>query len=232
MAPQGSIAYASNQLASPLLNIVSQIEDRATTLFQPPADRPVIALTFDDGPNPVFTPQVHRELQQYGVSATFFCIGQQVQMYPDLVQQASQEGSAIGNHTWNHPHLTRLSPAAIRWQLSATSAAIRQAIGIPPDLFRPPYGATNATVRSIASQLGLRQILWTLDTHDWQRPGVRAIVNTVLAKAKNGSIVLMHDGGGNRSQTVQALPQIITGLQQRGFTFVTVEQLSEEVLHV
>ncbi len=227
----GSIAYATAHLAPPLLNGVSQRGDRATTLSQSPADRPEIALTFDDGPNPVFTPQVHRVLQQYEVSATFFCIGQQVQRYPDLVQQASQEGSAIGNHTWNHPHLTRLSPAAIRWQLSTTSAAIRQAIGVPPDLFRPPYGATNATVRSIASQLGLRQILWTIDTRDWQRPGVSAIVSTVLAKAKNGSIVLMHDGGGNRSQTVQALPQIITKLQQRGFTFVTVEQLGEKMTH-
>jgi peptidoglycan-N-acetylglucosamine deacetylase len=221
----GLIVYAPAQLAPPLLKVVSLRGDGANGLSQPSADSPVIALTFDDGPNPVFTLQVDKVLQRYGVTATFFCIGQQVQQYPNLVQQTSLEGSAIGNHTWNHPNLTRLSPTAIRWQLSATSAAIRQATGIPPDLFRPPYGATNATVRSIASQLGLLQILWTIDTHDWQRPGVSAIVSSVLAKARNGSIVLMHDGGGDRSQTIQALPQIIIRLQQRGFTFVTVEQL-------
>lgn len=218
--------------------VVASLRDAvSTTLPQTPAGRlflrsasPVVALTFDDGPNLVFTPQVRRVLQRYGVSATFFCIGQLVQRYPGLVQQMSQEGFAIGNHTWSHPDLTMRSPDAIRWQLSATSTAIRQATGVPPDLFRPPYGATNVTVRRIASQLGLLQILWTIDTRDWQRPGVRAIVSTVLANVRNGSIILMHDGGGDRSQTIQALPQIIIGLQQRGFTFVTVEQLQGKVM--
>ncbi len=181
---------------------------------------PMIALTFDDGPNPTFTPQILHVLEQYGVSATFFCVGQQVQSYPGLVQQMSQAGETIGNHSWNHSTLTGLSPDAIRGQLRSTSTVIQQATGISPTLFRPPYGATNGTVESIASQLGLYEILWTIDTRDWQHPGVGAIVSTVLANARNGSIVLMHDGGGDRSQTVQALPQIIIGLRQRGFTFV------------
>jgi peptidoglycan/xylan/chitin deacetylase (PgdA/CDA1 family) len=161
-------------------------------------------------------------LQQYGVHATFFCIGSQVQAYSAIVRQTVQAGNAVENHTWSHPNLTKLSPAAIRQQLSTTSAAIGQATGVAPTLFRPPYDATNATVRSIAVQLGLVQTTWTLDTYDWQRPGVATIVNTVLTHAYNGSIILLHDGGGDRSQTVQSLSQIITGLEQRGFTFTTL----------
>jgi len=200
-----------------------------TVLPHPPAERliprsasRVIALTFDDGPSPVFTPQVLHVLRQYRIRATFFCIGQQVQRYPYLLQQMYQAGEVIGNHTWSHPNLTELPSAAIQQQLRSTSLIIQRTIGVSPKIFRPPYGATNARVQGIAAQLGLQQIMWTIDTRDWQQPGVRAIVNAVLTNARNGSIVLMHDGGGNRSQTVQALPQIIIGLQQRGFTYVVV----------
>ena len=181
---------------------------------------PTVALTFDDGPHATYTPQVLHILRMYHVEATFFCIGNQVQKHADIVQQTFQDGNVIGNHTWSHPNLTRLSSKAIRQQLRATSIAIRRATGERPTLFRPPYGATNAKVRRIAAQLGMIQFLWTIDTRDWRRPGVAAIVNTVLSRAKDRSIILMHDGGGDRSQTVQALPQIIRGLRQRGFTFV------------
>ncbi|HEY3991684.1 MAG TPA: polysaccharide deacetylase family protein, partial [Ktedonobacteraceae bacterium] len=173
----------------------------------------VVALTFDDGPQPVFTPQVLNVLQRYGVPATFFCIGSQVQEYPEIVRHIFEEGNVVGNHTWNHPDLTTLSPDAIRWQLRSTSAIIQQTTGVAPTLFRPPYGATNTMVGSIATQLGLVQTEWTVDTVDWQRPGVPTLVSTVLGEVHSGSIILMHDGGGDRSQTVQALPQIIQGLQ-------------------
>ncbi len=145
-----------------------------------------------------------------------------MQAYPAIVRQTVQGGNVVENHTWSHPNLATLSPAAIRQQLSTTSAALDQATGVVPTFFRPPYGATNATVRSIAAQLGLVQTLWTLDTRDWQRPGVATIVNTVLSYAHNGSIILLHDGGGDRSQTVEALSWIISGLEQRGFTFTTL----------
>ena len=181
-----------------------------------------VALTFDDGPQPAFTPQILSVLQLYGVHATFFCIGNQVQEYPGIVRQLYQSGNIIGNHSWDHPDLTRLSPAEIRKQLSSTSSAIQQATGVAPGLFRPPYDTSDATVQSIAAQLGLAQTGWTLDTLDWQRSGVDTIVNAVLTQAHNGSIILMHDGGGDRSQTIQALPRIIKELQQRGFTFVTL----------
>jgi peptidoglycan/xylan/chitin deacetylase (PgdA/CDA1 family) len=184
-----------------------------------------IALTFDDGPSPVFTPQVLSILQHYKVHATFFCVGEWVHLYPGLVEQIFRADNAIGDHTWSHPDLTKLAAYAVRWQLSSASSAIQSAIGSPPTLFRPPYGATDAAVVNMASQLDLQQILWTIDTRDWARPGVNAIVDAVLSHATNGSIILMHDGGGDRSETVQALPLILSVLQQRGFTFVTVPQL-------
>jgi peptidoglycan-N-acetylglucosamine deacetylase len=179
-----------------------------------------VALTFDDGPS-AFTAGVLNVLQQHGVHATFFCIGQQVQTRPAIVREVSQAGNVIGNHSWSHPDLTKLAPNQVTWQLSTTSTAIQQATGISPTLFRPPYGALNAMVTRTAAQLGLSPVLWNIDTLDWTRPGVNAIVSSVLDHAVNGSIVLMHDGGGDRSETIQALPQIISGLRARGFAFVT-----------
>ncbi|GHO53808.1 polysaccharide deacetylase family protein [Ktedonobacter robiniae] len=184
-----------------------------------------IALTFDDGPSAAYTAQVLDILQKYGVKATFFCIGQQVQATPDLVNQELQNGNVVGNHTWSHPDLTTLSAQDIYTQLHMTSDAIKSATGTSPVLFRPPYGAINDTVKQQANALHMTPVLWSIDTEDWQMPGVDAIVNTALNNAGNGSIILMHDGGGDRSQTIAALPRIITGLQQRGFKLVTVPEL-------
>jgi peptidoglycan/xylan/chitin deacetylase (PgdA/CDA1 family) len=188
--------------------------------------KPEIALTFDDGPNPTYTPQVLNILQQYGVSATFFVIGDQVQAYPNLVQQEHAAGHIIGDQSWNHPHLTTLAAADIHTQLSNTSGAIEQATGVRPSFFRPPYGAYNYQVLLQASNLGLQPILWSVDPQDWNGPpSSNTIVQRILNEAKNGSIILMHDGGGDRSQTVAALPTIITHLRGRGYQLVTVQQL-------
>lgn len=178
-----------------------------------------IALTFDDGPDPTYTPLVLNVLAHYGVHATFFCVGEQVQTYPDLALQENQQGNAVENHSWSHVNLTVLPPDIIRKQIQSTSTEIEQATGITPKLFRPPYGSTNENVNIIAREFGLTQILWSIDTQDWQQLGVDQIVKTVLTKVKGGDIILMHDGGGNRVETVQALALIISELQQRGFTF-------------
>jgi peptidoglycan/xylan/chitin deacetylase (PgdA/CDA1 family) len=188
--------------------------------------KPEIALTFDDGPNPTYTPQVLSILQQYGVNATFFVIGDQVQAYPNLVQQEYAAGHIVGNHSWNHPHLTMLAADDIHTQLSNTSGAIEQATGVRPSFFRPPYGAYNYQVLLQASNLGLQPILWSVDPQDWNGPpNSNTIVQRILNEAQNGSIILMHDGGGDRSQTVAALPTIITQLRGRGYQLVTVQQL-------
>ncbi|HKV59440.1 MAG TPA: polysaccharide deacetylase family protein [Ktedonobacteraceae bacterium] len=186
---------------------------------------PEIALTFDDGPNPVYTRQILTVLNAYNVKATFFDVGYLVKDYPDIVRQEFLQGNIIGNHSWSHPDLTRFSVAGITSQLVSTSDAIQSVTGTRPVLFRPPYGSFNATVIAQATQLNLTAILWNDESRDWATPGVNVIVSRILNLAHNGSIILLHDGGGFRTQTVAALPIIIAALHQRGFTFVTVPQL-------
>ena len=198
---------------------------RSNVISEGSSSLPEIALTFDDGPTPAYTQQVLAILKQYNVHATFFCIGEQAQEFPDLLNQENAGGNVVANHSWNHPDLTTLSDDDIHAQLMSTSNTLKQATGIQPTLFRPPYGAINMQVKSQADALHLTPVLWSIDTEDWQLPGSDAIVNTVLDQASNGSIILMHDGGGDRSQTIEALPHIITGLQQHGYRLVTVPEL-------
>lgn len=186
---------------------------------------PEIALTFDDGPNPYYTPQVLAILQQYRIKATFFCIGRQVAQYPALVKQEYEDGNIVGNHTWSHPNLALLSSDAILTQINSTSDAIQHATGVRPTFFRPPYGTFNAQVLTQVNQLGLTTIIWNDEARDWTTPGIDVITNRILGLAGDGAIILLHDGGGDRSQTIAALPTIITTLQARGFKFVTLSQL-------
>jgi peptidoglycan/xylan/chitin deacetylase (PgdA/CDA1 family) len=191
---------------------------------------PEIALTFDDGPNPLYTFQILAILQKYHVNATFFVIGSHAAAYPALVQQESQQENIIGNHTWTHPQLIYLSHAAVRHELQSTSNEIQADTGVLPTVFRPPYGGFNRSVQSIAASLGLSTVLWNVDPKDWSRPGTNAIIQNVLKSVHNGSIILLHDGGGNRSETVAALPTIITRLAQRGFQFVTIPRMIHDQL--
>lgn len=190
---------------------------------------PEIALTFDDGPNPYYTPQVLAILQQYHIKATFFCIGRQVAQYPSLVKQEYEDGNIVGNHSWSHANLALLSSDAILTQLNTTSDAIQQATGVRPTFFRPPYGSINAQVLTQVNQLGLTAVIWNDEARDWTTPGIDVITSRILGLAGNGAIVLLHDGGGNRSQTVAALPTIITTLQAHGFKFVTMPQLVHDL---
>ncbi len=186
---------------------------------------PEIALTFDDGPNPTYTPQVLAILRQYKVKATFFCVGNLVQAYPYLVKQEYNEGHTIGNHTWGHPNMPSLSIASIIWQMTAAGDAIQRAIGTRPNLFRPPYGAVNSAVLTYVNYFALTVIQWNVDPRDWSRPGVDVIYARVLAQTSAGSIILLHDGGGDRTQTIAALPMIIEWFQSHGFHFVTIPRL-------
>lgn len=186
---------------------------------------PEVSLTFDDGPNPPYTSQVLAILQHYGITATFFDVGRQVQAYPDLVRQEYGSGHSVGNHTWGHANLPALSAPSVIWQLTTDEDIIEHTIGVRPVFFRPPYGAFNTLTLEDINKFGLIAFMWSVDPRDWSRPGVKAIVARVLYQTRNGSVILMHDGGGNRSQTVAALPIIIESLQQRGFRFVSLQQL-------
>ena len=190
------------------------------TLFRhgSPSKREV-ALTFDDGPSP-FTPQVMAVLLKAHVPATFFCIGRQAAADTGAVASLRKNGFEVENHTWDHPDLTRLEPAAILSELSRTDQALGGA-----KYLRPPYGNYNADVWDAAHSLGLQLVLWNVDTLDWKYRNVASVLHYLEIEVHPGSIVLMHDGGGDRSQTVAALPQVIAWLRSQGYTFATVNQL-------
>jgi peptidoglycan/xylan/chitin deacetylase (PgdA/CDA1 family) len=152
-------------------------------------------------------------LQQYGVKATFFDVGYLMVDYPNIVRQEYNQGNIVANHSWSHPDLTHLSAQAIQSQLTSTTRAVQVTIGVRPTFFRPPYGATNNSVLAQARQIGFTTVLWDGSAGDWQLPGVGVIITRLLSYAHNGAILLLHDGGGNRAQTVAALPSIITILK-------------------
>ncbi|USG67906.1 polysaccharide deacetylase family protein [Brevibacillus ruminantium] len=194
-------------------------------------NKKVIALTFDDGPNPLYTTQILDLLKQYHANATFFVTGMQVQRNPKLAKRQVQEGHELGNHTYNHPKMSRLTKVQIQQELSRTNQAILSATGQqPPLLFRPPGGYIDQAMVNAAKEVGYSVVLWSFhqDTQDWKRPGVRKIVKKVVNHARAGDIVLFHDHGGNRSQTVKALKQILPALQKKGYRFVTVSDLMME----
>ncbi|MFE6054867.1 polysaccharide deacetylase family protein [Kitasatospora sp. NPDC056446] len=182
----------------------------------------VVYLTFDDGPSPAYTPRVLATLARYGVRATFFEIGQNVAAHPALTAQVARQGHSVQNHSWSHPDLRKLSGAALDSQVGSTDRAIRARTGRTPTCLRPPYGAVNGTVRSHAAALGKQVVLWSVDPTDWSRPGTAAIRSRVLDNVRPGSVILLHDGGGDRSQTVAALPGIISTLKARGYGFATL----------
>ncbi len=183
----------------------------------------IIALTFDDGPG-VYTPKILAILKAKGVKATFFAIGRQVPAYPSITRALASAGMSVQNHTWNHPNLARAGTATIRSEISRTDDAIKAVTGVRPTCVRPPGGVYDAAVITLAAQGRHRVVNWSIDPRDWSMPGAAAIRSRVLNYAANNGIVIMHDGGGNRSQTVTALPGIINGLRAEGYWFVTLCQ--------
>ena len=190
---------------------------------------PVVALTFDDGPNPPCTGRILDVLERYGVPATFFCVGLHASAHTEELARMVEAGHGLGNHTWSHPFLPDLSLRECEVQLERTFDAIEGGAGVrPAPLFRPPYGSRKAELLTWLGRIGgPTTVLWDVDTGDWAMPGAAAITEVVLAHVRPGSIVLMHDGGGDRSQTAEALPAVIEGLLDRGYRFARVtDQLS------
>jgi peptidoglycan/xylan/chitin deacetylase (PgdA/CDA1 family) len=186
-----------------------------------------VALTFDDGPGP-YTPGVLSVLERYRVHATFFEIGAMLRYFGSSTVRALRDGDVIGDHTETHPDLATLSAHDQREQLFEQIARVELLGGPRPVLFRPPYGAYNATTMRELHALHLLMILWSVDTDDYLQPGASVIAQRALAGAHAGAIILMHDAGGTRTQTIEALPTIIRELRARGFHLVTVPQLLED----
>ncbi len=186
--------------------------------------RRAIALTFDDGPSP-YTPAVLRVLTRLHVPATFFVVGQQLHYFSGAVRSELRQGFEVADHTQNHAWLPRLNSSTQVAQIRDAAAGLRR-LGAPfPRLFRPPYGAYNRGTLQALRKLRMLMVLWSIDPGDWRRPGTNAIVANVLANSRPGAIVIMHDGGGDRSQTVAALPAIIRGLRRRYYSLVSVPTL-------
>jgi peptidoglycan/xylan/chitin deacetylase (PgdA/CDA1 family) len=180
-----------------------------------------IALTIDDGPSPVYTPQILQILEEYRVTASFSMVGQNVTYYPGIVRDVADAGHVIVNHTWDHANLALMSAAQVRTEIARATDAIHSAVGQRPRIFRAPYGAwSRATLEYCASEK-LMPLDWSVDPRDWSRPGVREIVSNIMQNTETGSVILEHDGGGDRSQTVAALKVVIPRLLDKGFRFRT-----------
>jgi peptidoglycan/xylan/chitin deacetylase (PgdA/CDA1 family) len=183
-----------------------------------------VALTFDDGPS-IYTPRILHVLARWHVPATFFVIGKMANVYPEFVRAEAEAGNEVGDHTQTHPPMSALPAGEQQAQIVDAGNAIRSAGAPFPILWRPPYGVFNSTTLSILQSLRMLMVLWTVDTKDYARPGVSRITYTALSGARPGAIILMHDGGGDRAETVEALPHIIASLRRRGYRLVTVPQL-------
>lgn len=202
----------------------------AATPAEPPitfssvhVDGPYIALTFDDGPNVTLTPKLLDLLAARHLKATFFVIGQNAADHPEILKRAVREGHEIGNHSWSHPNLGKMSDEAVRRELQKTDDAIVAAIGKRPTLMRPPYGSITAhQKRWIHDELGYRIIIWDVDPLDWKRPGPSVVTARILKETKAGSIVLAHD---IHAPTIEAMPATFDQLMKKGFKSVTVTEL-------
>ncbi|MBM7624868.1 polysaccharide deacetylase family protein [Sporohalobacter salinus] len=187
-----------------------------------------IALTFDDGPDKLYTPKILKILKKYNVKATFFLLGKQVQKYPQVTKQIINEGHAIGNHTWSHPDLTKLNEEEIKEEILATEKEIKEITDRTTNLIRPPYGTTSDKLLDQLKEMNYKVIHWSIDSLDWNSNNKEEILNRVLSKLKPGSVILFHSSiGKNKSltPTVQALPHIIKELKKRNIKLVTVNKL-------
>ncbi|MEG4251949.1 polysaccharide deacetylase family protein [Microcoleus sp. Pol10D4] len=183
----------------------------------------VIALTFDDGPSPE-TFKILEVLHKHNAVATFFCLGANLREYPEIAKRVVQAGNAIGNHTWHH-YSHNVTEKTASDEIDNTGVHIYRSTGAKSFLFRPPGGRLNNGLADYAKKKNYVVVIWSIDPKDFLQPPAAAIARSVLSQASTGAIVLLHDGGGNRQQTVEALSTIIPKLKQQGYRFVTVPQL-------
>ena len=202
----------------------------SVTIWAGESTRHALALTFDDGPSPLYTPQILELLKQYQTHATFFVLGRKVEKYPGLVQAELRAGHEVGNHRFSHPYLTKVSQFSWEEELARTDMAL-DLLGCPKRgrLIRPPFSAFDDELTAYVAQKQQRLALWSIDSGDWQGLGVEDIVKNVLTRVKNGSIVIFHDSDekdqADRTPTVEALKVILPGLQGEGYELVTVSEL-------
>lgn len=206
--------------------VYQEAQDCVITIknIKPDNDQKLIALTFDDGPSK-YTDQYLQILQEHGAVATFFCLGNNVETYPDKAKAIVDSGNQICSHSTSHPNLLKLDNDGIYNELTGSFATIESATGVKTTTFRPPYGNFHAESWLATGGQVSCAVIWNLDSEDWRKPGVDEIVENATKNVKPGSVILMHDGGGNRDEDLEALPQIIDKLHEEGYTFVTISDL-------
>jgi peptidoglycan/xylan/chitin deacetylase (PgdA/CDA1 family) len=186
-------------------------------------DGPYIAMTFDDGPHATNTPELLKMAAKRHIKLTFFVLGECVAQNPDVLRREVAEGHEIGNHSWSHPNLAKLSDADVRSQLQRTEDVVVKTAGIKPKVMRPPYGELTKRQRILVNhEFGYKVILWDVDPLDWKRPGSNVVAQRIIAGARPGSIILSHD---IHPPTIAAMPQVFDALRAKGFKFVTVSEL-------
>ncbi|MED0679854.1 polysaccharide deacetylase family protein [Aneurinibacillus thermoaerophilus] len=187
----------------------------------------LIAFTFDDGPHPVYTRKILKILDKYHAKGTFFITGQRAQTYSSIVREMNEQGHEIGNHTFSHPSMRKITSLQLQEEIQKTDDIIHSLTGDYPIFFRPPGGVQNTVVRDAAKKKNHIIVIWSKhqDTKDWSNPGIEKMVKQVTQHAQPGQIVLMHDSGFNRTQTVKALEKILAILSKKGYKFVTVSEL-------
>ena len=219
--------YLQNPTARKLANIPKPPEPKPEPAPAAPTPAPttgnkVIALTFDDGPGP-YTAHLLDILDQYGAKATFFLIGSKVSGQASVVRSIQARGHQLGNHSWSHPELPKLSVDQIAGEIDRTNEAIRQATGVKPSILRPPYGAVNGVVLEQLRLRNMSSILWSVDTRDWADRNSQIVCSRAVAGARPGAVILMHD---IHQTSVNAVPCILSSLKQQGYSFVTIQRLN------
>lgn len=204
-------------------------ESKGDIVWNISTKKKVIALTFDDGPHPVYTPKILDILKKNNAKATFFIVGENVDKNKDILKRILSEGHEIGNHTFTHPNTHKIAISRLRKEISDTDKAIFNATGEHPKYFRSPGGFFDTEVVNLCNEFGYKFILWSWwqDTKDWRCPGVNKIVKQVLSRPHNGDIILFHDYVMGKSQTPQALEKVLPVLKEMGFEFVTIGNLLE-----
>ena len=220
---EADIAAAASQLGPRDQELVN-IGQTGVSINKAGGSRKYVALTFDDGPGPD-TPAVLAELKKLNVPATFFVIGANIQENPEVFRQVLADGHEVGVHTWNHKDMTTLPAKEQQAEIESTAGEILSVGGVASRLFRAPYGSVDPAVLKQAEKAKLLSVLWDVDTVDWTRPSADQIVQTAVSQAQPGSIILLHDGGGDRASTIAAVPRIVKELRAKGYEFSTVGDL-------
>lgn len=238
-------AFAAAALAFAAFSAYEVLENPSNQLFgktivSGPANERIVALTYDDGPNPPYTDKILNVLESEHVHATFFVVGRAAAAYPATLRREVEAGDALGNHTWSHEHLIVMDPAAVRDSLRRTDAAIYSATKVHTKIMRPPFGARDWLVLDQARRMGYTPVMWSVPlARDWENPPASVIASRILRNVRDGSIIVLHDGNrgilcGNaqmraricdRSNDIEATRLIVDALKREGYRFVTVPEL-------